>query len=74
MTRFRAWWATAHSSLVTHRRLKWFWIFPGIPISFLLRSSVPHLVFLSVYAIITGHWSAEEAAKTEVKAEETPSR
>jgi hypothetical protein len=68
--RFRGWWATAHSSLITHRSLKWFWIFPGIPISFVLRKSVPYLVFLSVYAIITGHWSAEEAAKTEVKAEE----
>lgn len=70
MDRFRAWWGTARSSLITHRRLKWFWIFPGIPISLLLRKSIEYLVFLSVYAIITGHWSAEEAAKTEVKAEE----
>ena len=45
-----------------HRWIKWLWIFPGIPISFLLRQSVPYVVFLSVYAIIVGHWSAEEAA------------
>jgi hypothetical protein len=38
------------------------WIFPGLPVSFLLRESVPYLVFISVYAIVVGHWSAEEAA------------
>jgi len=67
------WWGTTQSSLITHRRLKWFWIFPGIPISFILRESVPYLVFLSVYAIITGHWGAEEGAKAAVKAEEDTS-
>jgi hypothetical protein len=50
----------SHTGL--HRWIKWLWIFPGIPVSFLLRESVPYLVFLSVYAIIVGHWSAEEAA------------
>jgi hypothetical protein len=68
--KYKEWWSTAHSSLVTHRRLKWVWIFPGIPVAFWLRESVPFLVFMSVYAIIIGHWSAEEAAKTEVKQEE----
>lgn len=45
-----------------HRWLKWVWICPGLPVSFFLRNSVPWLVFMSVYAIIVGHWSAEEAA------------
>lgn len=45
-----------------HRWLKWLWIFPGIPISYVLREMIAYLTFLSVYAIITGHWSAEEAA------------
>lgn len=45
-----------------HRWLKWLWICPGLPVSFLLRNSIPWLVFMSVYAIIVGHWSAEEAA------------
>ena len=45
-----------------HRILKWLWVFPGIPVSFLLRESVPYLVFLSVYAIVAAHWGAEEAA------------
>jgi hypothetical protein len=46
-----------------HRVLKWLWICPGIPVSFILRESVPWLVFMSAYAIIVGHWSAEEAAE-----------
>lgn len=43
------------------------WIFPGLPLSFWLRNSVPWLVFLSVYAIIVGHWSGWSAERpTEV--------
>lgn len=45
-----------------HRRLKWLWVFPGIPISIVLRESIAYLTFLSVYAIIASHWAAEEAA------------
>lgn len=69
MRRWRSWWATARSSVITHRVLKWLWIMPGIPVAFLLRQSLPFVVFMSVYAIIVGHWSAEEAAKAEEKAE-----
>lgn len=47
-----------------HKIIKWAWIFPGIPISFYFRESVAYLTFLSVYAIITGHWGAEEASDT----------
>jgi hypothetical protein len=41
------------------------WVFPGIPISFVLRDSVPWVVFLSVYAYacIISHlaaWRADE--------------
>ncbi len=46
-----------------HRILKWIWVCPGIPVSFVLRESVPWLVFMSVYAVIVGHWSADEAAE-----------
>jgi hypothetical protein len=44
------------------------WIFPGLPISWFLKNSVPWLVFLSVYAIIVGHasgWSAERPSEIE---------
>ena len=44
------------------------WIVVGLPVSFLLRQSVPWLVFLSVYAIIVGHWSGWSAERpTEVE-------
>lgn len=43
------------------------WVVIGMPVSFLLRSSVPWLVFLSVYAIVVGHWSGWSAERpTEV--------
>lgn len=38
------------------------WIVPGIPVSILLRYSLPWVVFISVYANIASHaagWSAE---------------
>jgi hypothetical protein len=38
------------------------WCFPGIPISYYLKNSVPWVVFLSVYAIIATHmtgWRAD---------------
>lgn len=43
------------------------WIIVGIPISMWLRQSIPWIVFLSVYAIIVGHWSGWSAERpTEV--------
>lgn len=69
MHRISAWWATARSSLVMHRRMKWFWV-ALIPLSYVLRNNIMWVVFMSHYAIVTGHWSAEEAAKAEVRVEE----
>jgi hypothetical protein len=43
------------------------WIVPGIPISIYFDKSIPYLVFLSVYAIITGHLSTWQSARVEVK-------
>lgn len=42
------------------------------PISMLtgLRSSVPYLVGLSVYAVVTGHWSSWQASRVETKQDE----
>lgn len=39
------------------------WIVVGLPVSWLLKQSVPWLVFLSVYAIIVGHWSGYSAER-----------
>jgi hypothetical protein len=46
-----------------HLTLMLLWIMPGLPVSWYLRQSVPWLVFLSVYAIIVGHWSALSAER-----------
>ncbi len=69
LKRFSEWWASARSSVVTHRRAKWFWIWL-IPISYIYRENVAWVVFMSHYAIIASHAAAEEAAKTELKQEE----
>jgi hypothetical protein len=51
-----------------HLALMGVWIVPGIPLSFYLRHSVPWLVFLSVYAIVVGHWSGWSAERpTEIE-------
>ena len=69
MSRLSEWWHSADSSVKIHRWLKWLWIVPGIPISYVLRESVPWLVFMSAYAIIVGHWSAEQSGIVERKQE-----
>jgi len=49
-----------------HLALMILWIVVGLPVSWVLRQSVPWLVFLSVYAIIVGHasgWSAERPSE-----------
>lgn len=67
----RDWWHSADSSVKVHRWLKWLWICPGIPVSYMLRESIAYLVFLSVYAIATGHWSAEQSGIVEKKQEQS---
>lgn len=49
---------------------KWatvFWFLAAFPICIFLSSSIPFLVFISVYAIVTGHWASYEAACAEVE-------
>jgi hypothetical protein len=47
------------------------WVFVGLPVSYLLKQSVPWLVFLSVYAIIATHWAGWSAERpTEVEESE----
>lgn len=43
------------------------WLLASIPICIFLASSVPFLVFVSVYAIVTGHWSTWQASRVEVR-------
>lgn len=43
------------------------WFVAAFPICVYLSQSVPFLVFISVYAVVTGHLSAWAAARVEVK-------
>lgn len=46
------------------------WLAAALPICIWLSSSVPFLVFVSVYAVVTGHWSTWQSARVEVRQEE----
>jgi hypothetical protein len=43
------------------------WFVAAFPICIWLSESVPFLVFISVYAVVTGHWSTWQAARVEEK-------
>lgn len=45
------------------------WFAAALPICLFLANSVPFLVFISVYAVVTGHLSAWQAARVEVRQE-----
>jgi hypothetical protein len=47
-----------------------FWFLAAFPICIFLSKSVPFLVFISVYAVVTGHLATWQAARVEVKQEE----
>ncbi len=43
------------------------WFIAAFPIMLFFANSVAFLVFISVYAVVAGHWSAWQAARTEVE-------
>lgn len=43
------------------------WFLLAIPICIFLSDSVPFIVFISVYAVVTGHLSSWQAARVEEK-------
>lgn len=43
------------------------WFAASIPICILLATSIPFLVFISVYAVVTGHWSSWQASRVETR-------
>lgn len=43
------------------------WLAASVPIAVLLNSSIPFLVFISVYAIVISHWSAWQSSRVEVQ-------
>ena len=50
-----------------HGWLTVIWLIASIPICIFLANSVPFLVFISVYAVVAGHWASWQAARTEEK-------
>lgn len=52
-----------------HLVLMLVWVFVGLPVSYYLRESIAWLVFLSVYAIVVGHWSGFSAERPSEVAE-----
>ena len=63
-------WAMVQGDPVFMRRVNgWLtviWFVAAVPICVFLANSVPFLVFVSVYAVVTGHLSAWQAARVEV--------
>lgn len=41
------------------------WFIAAFPICLYLSTSLPFLVFVSVYAVVTGHWASWQASRTE---------
>lgn len=46
------------------------WFILAFPLAYLLGSSVVFVTFLSLYAVVTGHWSSWQAARVEVRQDE----
>ncbi len=67
-------WASVEGDPIVQRKLHgWLtiiWLIAAFPICIWLKDSVPFLVFVSVYAVVTGHWSSWQAARVEVKQDE----
>lgn len=74
MNTLRSLWASVQSDPTFMRRVNgWaaiIWFIAAFPICIWLSQSVPFLVFISVYAVVTGHWSTWQAARVEQKQEE----
>lgn len=63
-------WASVQGDPVFMRKVNGWatlvWLIAALPICVFFSSSVPFLVFISVYAVVTGHLSAWQAARVEV--------
>lgn len=53
-----------------HSALTIIWFVAAFPIMYWWSENIRFLVFVSVYAVVTGHWSAFQAARVEVKQDE----
>lgn len=60
-----------HVMAKVHLALTAIWAIASVPIVVFFSESVPFLVFISVYAVVTGHWSAYQSVRVEEKQDET---
>lgn len=71
-------WASVQNNPVVFRKINgWLtviWFVLAFPICIFLSKSVPFLVFISVYAVVTGHLSTWQAARVEVQQEKEAER
>jgi hypothetical protein len=67
-------WASVQANPVLFRKINgWLtiiWFIAAFPICIFLANSVPFLVFISVYAVVTGHLSTWQASRVEVRQEQ----
>lgn len=49
-----------------HKWMAITWLVASLPICLFLSTSVPFLVFVSVYAVVVGHWGSWQAARAEI--------
>ena len=52
---------------ILHGWLTVIWFLAAFPIMFFWSENIKFLVFISVYAVVTGHWSSWQAARVEEK-------
>lgn len=57
-----------------HGWLTVIWFIAAFPIMVFWYDNITFLVFVSVYAVVTGHWSSWQACKVEVKQDEAKDR
>ena len=53
-----------------HGWLTIIWFLAAFPIMYWWSENLPFLVFVSVYAVVTGHWSSWQASRVETRQEE----
>jgi hypothetical protein len=67
-------WASVEGDPVWMRKIHgWLtivWFLAAFPIMYFWSENITFLVFVSVYAVVTGHWSSWQASRVEVRQEE----
>jgi hypothetical protein len=66
MRKLWKWWISPQIHANFHLVLTLTWIIMIVPTLLWWTQSVPYLVFMSLYAIITGHFSSYEATRAEI--------